>query len=280
MANLLLGAATNLNYDQLKYWAKSFREVNTKDDIVLLVFNMDEESKTKLRDIGVTVVEQTPLVNNMPIHTLRFIHFKNYLIQNKEKYEFSNVLITDTRDVVFQSDPFYINLDGQASIAITSEGLNYSDEPWGKQNYIDTFGEYFYGEIKDKEIFNVGVVYTDYLNMVVMCQNIFMLALRSPHNPICDQAIFNYLVRNSFQPPPEYSEIFFTINQGLAIHLGTTMDPNKIEQFRPLLKYKEPIWKNNNIYSQMYDNEFMIPIVHQWDRVPELKTYYIEKYKD
>lgn len=280
MANLLLGAATNLNYEQLKYWAKSFREVNKEDDIVLLVFNMDEESKEKLRNIGVTVVEQTPLVGNMPIHTLRFIHFKNYLLQNEEKYQYSRILITDTRDVLFQSDPFFINLSGNdAPIGITSEGLNYSDEPWGKQNYIDTFGEYFYNEIKDKEIYNVGVVYTNYLNMVIMCQNIFMLATRNQHNPICDQAIFNYLIRNSFQP--EYGEIFYNLDQALAIHLGTTMDPNKIEQFRSLLKYYEPVWENNAIYSMMYNNsKFIIPIVHQWDRVPELKTYYIEKYKD
>jgi hypothetical protein len=278
MANLLLGAATNLNYEQLKYWAKSFREVNKEDDIVLLVFNMDEESKTKLRDIGVNVIEQQILLTNgMPIHTLRFIHFKNFLVGNKEKYEGSHVLITDTRDVIFQTNPFsdeyglHVN-----SITITSEYISYENEDWGKQNYLDTFGQYYYSEIKNKEIYNVGVIHASYYDMILMCQNIFLMSMyNTRHNPICDQAVFNYLIYNT---PLSYL-VYSRSNIYLAAHLGVLMDPTKIEKFKPFLTiedHKMPVWENNQILS----NNNIVPIVHQWDRVLELKTYYIEKYKD
>ena len=51
--------------------------------------------------------------------------------------------------------------------------------------------------------------------------------------------------------------------------------PSKIEYFRPNLLCKEPSFDNGIVWT--YDRE-MFDIVHQYDRVPELKKFVQEKY--
>jgi hypothetical protein len=243
---------------------------------------MDEKSKNKLRGLGVTVLEQSPLMNNMPIHTLRFIHFKLFLKENEEKYKDSRILITDTRDIIFQKDPFEINmLYGMYKEPIfTLEGIKYKDEDWGMKNYLDTFGQFLYDEMKDNMILNVGILNATYQDMIKICQNIFLMChYNNNHNPICDQAVFNYVCWNTPNRYDTFNDTLFTY----AAHLGVVMDPNKIEKFKDKLcigMYDLPKFENGNVVVDCNGWNSIIPIVHQWDRIPELKTYFTEKYKD
>ena len=53
------------------------------------------------------------------------------------------------------------------------------------------------------------------------------------------------------------------------------MDPSKIEQFRPNLLVVEPFFEDG-LLKDYTDHVFSI--VHQYDRVPELKKFVQEKY--
>ena len=62
---------------------------------------------------------------------------------------------------------------------------------------------------------------------------------------------------------------------GWACQLGTTMDPNKIDAFRPHLLETEPKVRNGLVFT---NKDIKYHIVHQYDRIPSLKKYIDEKY--
>jgi hypothetical protein len=55
------------------------------------------------------------------------------------------------------------------------------------------------------------------------------------------------------------------------------MDPSKIDSFRPNLMFSEPIWKDGEVRVPPM-GVTLFPIVHQYDRVPEIKKFVQEKY--
>jgi hypothetical protein len=203
-------------------------------------------------------------VQNVPIHVLRFLSIYDYLHKNWQKYEY--VITTDVKDVYFQTDPFKFLVNRKLIVA--SEGLKYKDESWGNENLFQAYGQYVYEQFKDNEIFNVGTFggQSEYVKDMVF--HIFTNAINRPI-PICDQAVFNVLLNT--QP---FKDIATKTIQWAA-ELGTIMDPSKIARFRPNLLFAEPVWENGLLKDV---NGHIFPIVHQYDRVPELKAFVQKKF--
>jgi hypothetical protein len=263
--NLIIGGFTNYKIDQLKPWVLSAKEVADKNtDIVLIVGNTDAETYDWLSHQGVTVA---PMISipNIPIHVLRFLSIYEFLYQN-ELYDY--VVTTDVKDVYFQADPFKLLIDQK--LVIASEGLRYKDEPWGNENLYQAYGPYVYDKFKDNEIFNVGTFggKSEYVKDMVF--HIFTNGINRPI-PIVDQAVFNVLINT--QP---FKDICY-YSHNWAAELGTVMDPTKIDSFRPNLLFSEPIWKDGELRVPPM-GATLFPIVHQYDRVPEIKKFVQEKY--
>ena len=53
--DLIIGGASNYNWDQLKYWVNSIKKTGFKGDIVLAVTNMSGETVKKLVEEDVKV---------------------------------------------------------------------------------------------------------------------------------------------------------------------------------------------------------------------------------
>ena len=188
--------------------------------------------------------------------------------------EYRFVVTTDVKDVYFQLDPFdYIEKSmppgSTTKLIIASEGLRYKDEPWGDENLKQAYGSYVYEEFKNNTIYNVGTFggVSEYVKDMVF--NIFTNAINRPI-PICDQAVFNVLIGT--QP---FKDICYPCDDW-ACEAGTVADPTKIDKFRPNLLCYEPVFEDGIVYTQ---NKSIFPIVHQYDRVPEWKNYYMEKYE-
>jgi len=263
--NLIIGGYTNYGINQLKPWVISAKEVAGLDnDVVLVAGNTTKETVEWLRGKYVTVVPMLQ-VPNVPVHVLRFLSIYDFLKNNGHKYEY--VITTDVKDVYFQADPFKFLVDRE--LVIASEGLKYKDEPWGNENLHQAYGPYVYEHFKDNEIFNVGTFggKSEYVKDMVF--HIFTNGINRPI-PICDQAVFNVLLNT--QP---FKDIATRTIQWAA-ELGTIMDPSKIEHFRPNLLCDEPIWEDNKL---KYSDGLIFPIVHQYDRVPELKKFVQQKYE-
>jgi hypothetical protein len=147
----------------------------------------------------------------------------------------------------------------------------YKDEPWGNDNLFQTYGTYVHELFKNNKIYNVGTIGGDAEYVKDLVFNIFTNATNRPI-PIVDQAVYNVLLQT--QP---YKDVTLFADQwlGWACQAGTTVDPSKINAFRPYLVEKEPVFKDGKVLTSL-GRPFSI--VHQYDRVPEWKQFVAKKY--
>ena len=104
-----------------------------------LTFQTEEESKEYLRDFA---------KKYFSVHSQRFFHFEEFLSDNLEAYE--KVLITDVRDVVFQSNPFDDVLGNTVYCFLEDSRFTLRSEKWnstwlkeiGGQKLLDELGDY------------------------------------------------------------------------------------------------------------------------------------------
>jgi hypothetical protein len=156
-------------------------------------------------------------------------------------------------------------------LVFSSESILYKDEPWGDQNLLETYGPYVHENFKNNEIFNVGVLAGTGSAMRDLAINIFTAATNRPI-PICDQSTFNFMVSMS---PYRETSLYKRSEDGWACQLGTTVDPSKIHQFKPLLLEASPTI-NGDIVTTSKGTPYYI--VHQYDRVPEWRKLIEVKY--
>jgi hypothetical protein len=262
--NLIIGGFTNYNANQLKPWVLSAKvHAGIDNDVVLVYGNASDETLDWLEGQYVKIVPMLE-VPNVPIHVLRFLSIYEYLHKHWQDYDY--VITTDVKDVYFQTDPFKFLVN--EVLVIASEGLKYKDEPWGNENLLQAYGPYVYQQFKDNEIFNVGTFGGESEYVKDMVFHIFTNGINRPI-PICDQAVFNVLLNT--QP---FKDIASKTIQWAA-ELGTIMDPSKIDGFRPNLLFAEPVWKDGLLRDV---NGHIFPIVHQYDRVPEIKAFVQKKF--
>ena len=267
--DLIIGAFTNYNYNQLKPWVESIDECGFKGDKVMVVGNHSPETLVELVKRNFILVDMPKL--NIPVHVLRFLAIYDYLKYAHLQYRY--VVTTDVKDVYFQTNPIdwlVENLKFKKLVA-GSEGMLYKDEPWGNDNLFQTYGTYVHELFKNNKIYNVGTIGGDAEYVKDLVFNIFTNATNRPI-PIVDQAVYNVLLQT--QP---YKDVTLFADQwlGWACQAGTTVDPSKINAFRPYLVEKEPIFKDGKVLTSL-GRPFSI--VHQYDRVPEWKQFVMEKY--
>ena len=267
--SLIIGAATGYNYNQLKPWIESINECGFDGDKVLVLGESSKETRQKIVEQGFTIVDM--LKTNAPIHVARFLTLYDYLKDHWQEYEY--VITTDVKDVYFQTNPvdwLDANLDWETLVA-GSESIRYKDESWGDQNLMETYGPYVYELFKDNVIYNVGTIGGLAENVKDLMFNIYINAINRPIQ-IVDQAVFNVLI----QTEPYKSTTFFADQKhGWSCQAGTTVDPSKIERFRPFLTEDEPIFEDG-VVKTSFGEPFCI--VHQYDRVPEWKKFVEKKY--
>ena len=288
--DLIIAAASNYDWPKLKYWVNSIRKSGFIGDVAIVGTNMTKETIEKLTEQGVILSlygvqkENGDIVahSNTAPHVERAFYIWNFLNSTKEDYRY--VITTDSRDVIFQSNPslWLENALVFHSLVASSEGLRYKNEPWGNQNLIDTFGPYFHNQLKDKFINNVGVIAGDLEHVKGLMLLLFQMSINRPI-PIVDQAVFNFIVNT----PPFSHDTFLTTNDdSWAVNLGTSVEAVKAgsgdlgalckDDATEFAKYSmsyedtQPTLGDDGVVSNKHGSPFVI--VHQWDRIPALKT--------
>lgn len=293
--DLIIGGASNYKYDDVKYWINSIKKSGFEGDIALVVTNIELSEIEKIADRGVNILAygQKDADGNyksnsqMPPHVERFFHIWNFLNTTKEEYEF--VVTTDVRDVVFQRNPInFLRGDTFTGFVAAGEGLAYQDEPWGNNNYLQAFGPFFHNLIKDKEIYNVGVMAGEMSFVRDMLLMILQLSVNRPI-PIVDQAVYNFILNTDvFKNHTE----FFSNGSGWACNLGTTLaaiqsgagdigqrnDPSTQIMYQTKYLADQPVISEDGTVYNAYEMPFYI--VHQYDRVAGLAEKIRAKYND
>lgn len=298
--DLIIGGASNYTWNELKYWINSIKRSGFSGDVVLVATNITKETIEKLTNEGIilslygTKDEEGNIKahSNGAPHVERFFYIWNYLKDKIEEYDF--VIATDTRDVVFQTNPSdWINesiFTGYESLIASSEGMKYEDEPWNNQNLIEAFGPYFHNYYKDMMIHNVGVLAGKIAQMRDLFFMIFQMSINRPI-PIVDQVVYNILLQQS-----GFKEaVKFTTNKDAwAVQLGTTLeavksgagdlglsvkqDPSKIILYQTKYQDEQPSLSDDGFVVNSEGNKFCI--VHQYDRTHAWKDKIVARYED
>jgi len=113
---------------------------------------------------------------------------------------------------------------------------------------------------------------------VGLCKTIWLLSVNAtqhvPGGGGPDQAALNLILSTpAYRNTTEITDI----DKPWAAQLGTTLDPLKIEAYRPFITEPLPMFDEDR---GLVVTPIGAPysIVHQWDRVPEIKEAFERKY--
>lgn len=269
--NLIIGAFTGYNFNQLKPWVLSIDSCGFKGDKVMVVGECSDQTRKELVKHGFILYDMIKM--QAPIHVARFLSIYDFLKENKNKYGI--VVTTDVKDVYFQKDPckWIFDTIGDKKLVAGSESIRYKDEPWGNDNLMQAYGPWVHNLFKNEKIYNVGTFGGESEYVKDLCFNIVTNGINRPI-PIVDQAVYNVLINTQ----PYKDCIYFTDQKdGWAVQLGTTGDPSKMDAFRPFLTEPEPIFNFEKELITTQDN-IAHCIVHQYDRVPKWRELIMKKF--
>jgi hypothetical protein len=286
MKDLLVGAVDTYNWNQIKPWAESIRETGFDGDVFLIVYRLQEDITKQATDLGIELynVEHTPYMTpivhegpNTPTqsHNFRFYHIWELLTRlSASMRDYNSVILTDVRDVYFQSNPSKWLQDSVHEVEFIiapSEGIRFGKEEWNQNNIISGFGRLIYDlhDMDNKPVANVGTIAGSYELMKDLCLTIFTMT-EGRYYP-SDQSSFNILINGLLSP----QTLFTHMDQGWAAQMGTTNDPTKSWLWEHLIEARPEVNVDDLVYTPS-GNRFCM--VHQWDRVPQLKQMVQRKY--
>jgi hypothetical protein len=275
MNDLVIGSGYNLSWEQCRVWVNSLNQSGFEGDKIFVYFGQNQELFDKMNENGFAVATFPSLTAAHNICVVRFAAYAAILnAPNAKIYDW--VIATDVTDVVFQKNPMdYINNLKKVDHLASDENLMYKDEPWGKNNLTLSFGSDQYERQKQHIIRNAGVIAAHHQRMADISNLIFIMSQGRPQHVYGgggpDQAAYNIIMGMlSLNRNTEYGHH----DNAWACQCGTTMDKNKPD----LIKMNVgPLPKFNGEYV-VNSVEEPYHIVHQYNRVPELKEYFERKY--
>jgi len=292
--DLVIGSVTGYKFEQISPWVNSLDASGFKGMKALVVYNMDAEGVKELSDRGYIILgfEKDSVTNSLhypkpkfSIVVERFLHYYLFLYSKENRYNIRYILSTDVKDVIFQKNPslFFDSCDllgseKACSIIASSEELEYQHEDWGKNNMIESYGTIFYERHKTNTIYNAGVIAGKFHTFLGLCKTIYLTSAGAPQfvpgggGP--DQAAYNLLLDTA-----AYKNITLHTDHDTAwaAQLGTTADPSKINKYRSFLKTTGPCLDTDKGLVVTPVGE-PYAIVHQWDRVPEVRKFVERRY--
>lgn len=267
--DLIVGAFCNYPFEVLKPWIFSIKESGFSGDIILIAIDSKEQTIQQIEACGVKTIG-VKKSGKMMIHMLRFLHIYNYLKQYNNKYRY--VITTDVRDVIFQKNPSeWLDVHCKEGVVAQSESIRIKDEKWNRENIIKNFGADFYEDVKNNEVYNVGILAGEASFVKDLCFSLFQMSLNRP-DWVADQAAYNMLL--SFKP---WSLVTYkaTLADAWAINAHVTNKPDQLNEFGPFLLEGRP-YMEEGIVKNAEGKIFVI--VHQYDRVPEWMDFYMKKF--
>jgi hypothetical protein len=125
---LVIGAAVGFSVDQVRIFVESLRAVGFDGDVVMLTGPLQWRLKRHLARHGVTTMSSLSTRKlHGPIHAYRFEKFARIAAGAAGRYD--QVLVSDTRDVVFQKNPFDGVSSADCHAYLEGAGKTIAEEP-------------------------------------------------------------------------------------------------------------------------------------------------------
>lgn len=284
--DIVVGCITDYDYAKIEPWVVSLERSGFRGAKVMMCYNVGVATLEKLRSKGFSIAAHNYDQAGNAFYKLpraivvqRFLDLWKLSRLNGWADQYTNIITTDVKDVIFQRNPSEFLSENLGTtgktICVGCESLKYSQEPWGNENMFFSFGQDIYAEMKEKLIYNCGTISGRVDVMTDLFLNIYLLSCNAPiHN--ADQAALNVILT---MKPWADQTLFNDVYSGYACQAGTTNDPAKIDAFRPLLT--EPIQPNLDPSDNLVKIRGKVfYLVHQYDRIPKWKFELEKKYRE
>lgn len=218
--NLILGTIKGYDFEVLRPFLTTLKRTGYAGDTVFMYSQIDADTLNKLKEWGVILVPFTttfPYMEgawathnewptnkrwlNTAVHSLRYLLAYCYLKEFGANY--SRVLLTDTRDVIFQKDPFDYELEDSLYCFTENEGAVIADSSINAMWIEKGFGPSELERIAQRPIICSGVTVGP-SNRVLEYLSIFVRTVVERDVPIeipgMDQGIHNYLIYTGLLP--------------------------------------------------------------------------------
>lgn len=226
--NLILSAAAGYTWDQLKIFIISLRRVFDQK-VVLILNKPDSNLVNNLKDFNIDFLD-TDIVPKDSYET-RYGYYQDYLSKNKF---FDQVLLTDSRDVFFQNNPFSYNYKKNLNLFLEDRNIKESsiNMKWIKR----TVGKSILEKIQHRPIVCSGIIIGKFNDILEYCHEMKKNIIKYKYKPSFhsrlfnrknrgwDQGIHNYLVYGDVL---KYEKIdFFNNSNGNVANLATNKELN------------------------------------------------------
>lgn len=255
-----MGVAKGYGWDILEPFVTSFARNCPSAELVLFVDDISDFTRDRLIQAGTLCLDvPTEYEDNMIIHA-RWKMFADYLEAHGGNYE--QVFLTDTRDVICQSDVFaafkgYMNWLGYTTYSADIRG----SQTESKVNYrwlANCFGKEEADKLADRKIICCGTVIGTIAELKIFCRKMWN-ALKDNTVWGHEQAVMNYLVYENLLPIKNLIEI--DVNSGAVL---TTFLSHYVEV------------RDDKI---LRGDGGVPAVVHQYDRNDELNQLVDEIYR-
>jgi hypothetical protein len=227
-------------------------------------------TERKMRECGAEVVRycrEYPFVRDPhpDLPAIRFnagdiCNYRNFLYLDyllKHGDGFTNVLITDVRDVVFQRNPFDFPVGEQIHVAMENPLIPIGACPWTSAWVRDSYGPEVLERLKQKELSCAGTVLGPVGLMKRYLRRLLDEFATMPNaHAHADQPAHNVLVHGGALEPLAKHRNF----EGPMLTVGS-----------------EPRYRSNAEGQLVNRDGSVIAIVHQYDRHPELRRLFARK---
>lgn len=260
--NLVLGTALKFTIDKVDLFVKSFRKHNKKDRVILLVSlesPPDFFEFLKSYDIEYRFFESYHFIDTH-INNSRFYKYMDILLDSGEQYD--KVFLTDTRDIVFQSDPFQ-NTPEEFLYFFEEEkeskiGVNPYNSSWIKM----TFGPDVLQDMYNSTIICAGTTLgsrqkiMDYISTMLQVLHSVKTQNKEVYTINIDQGIHNYI----YYKTNHIQGLVSKKNGNIVGTIGLTreINPDKL------------VMKKDG----MYVHGIKPAVIHQYDRSEEFTRYF------
>lgn len=258
MSNLVMAIATGYKVVDLEPLIKSLRKYYN-GEVVLFMYHADDNMKAFMDENNVTISGvPTDMKNGVEICNYRHKLYKEYL-QNRSDVD--RVLILDSRDTIFQDDPFKHQLTTEVEFFMESQVYK-NDECNGSWWIRGIYGQEVMDKMANEYIVCAGTTMGTKNGMLFYFDEIIkeidrMKTIRSPQqeqsNPVVDQPCHGYLIYNG------------SLNRFKRYMTG--YGPVATMSFHDNMRFD----KKGNLLNE---DGSIVAIVHQWDRTGELKSVF------
>lgn len=236
MKTAIIGAATGYHPEYLNLFLHSLNHIGYRDDVVLFIyqnqihdfkkhminknFNFDikliessagffyskkinRKLKKYINLLSRIAVSFYPKLQSKMIYKLAFPHvarFFDYLSYIENNTDLTHIILTDTRDVIFQKNPICNNIDG-LYLGLENDKISIGSDPYHIKWISEVYGNSYLEKIREKQICCAGVTLGNYLSIQKYLHAMINEFLTLPYKTIIysnyDQGIHNKLLYNN-----------------------------------------------------------------------------------